>query len=56
MASEDGGDEGGPEAGAEGTKGWEGVGGWLGEGVMDGSCEAGPKVIEVGRGDCGICC
>ena len=42
VVCEDRGDEGGPEAGAEGSERGEGVGGWLGEGVVDGGCEARP--------------
>ena len=51
MPCEDGSDEGGPEAGAEGAEGGEGVAGWLGEGVVNGGCEAWPEVVEVGLGE-----
>lgn len=48
VAREDRGDEGWPYSGAEGAECGEGVPGWLGEGVMDGGCEARVEVGEVG--------
>lgn len=47
LVVEDGRYEGGPEAGKEAVEGGQGVAGWLGEGVVDGGCEAGVEEVEI---------